>query len=48
MYVRVNVVDFKSKEAMDEALSIYRLNSAKWMVGAQFLLTTKTSDQSAM
>ena len=48
MYVRVNVVDFKSNEAMDEALSIYRLNSAKWMVGAQFLLTMKTSDQSAM
>lgn len=48
MYVRVNVVDFKSKEAMDEALSIYRLSSAKWMVGAQFLLTMKTSDQSAM
>ena len=48
MYVRVNVVEFKSKVAMEEALSIYRLKSAEWMVGAQFLLTMKTSDQSAM
>ena len=48
MNIRVNVVDFKSKVALEEALSIYRSNSAYWMVGAQFLLTMKTSDQSAM
>ena len=48
MNVRVNVVDFKSKVALEEALSIYRSNSAYWMVGAQFLLTMKTFDQSAM
>ena len=39
MNIRVNVVDFKSKVALEEALSIYRSNSAYWMVGAQFLLT---------
>ena len=33
---------------MEEPISIYRLNSAKWIVGAQFVLTMKTSDQSAM
>ena len=48
MNIRGNVVDFKSKVALEEALSIYRSNSAYWMVGAQFLLTMKTSDQSAM
>ena len=48
MYVRVNVVEFKSEDAMEKALSIYRDNSAEWIKGAQLLLTMKTSDRSAL
>ena len=38
MYVRVNVVEFKSEAAMEKALSIYRYNSAEWIKDAQLLL----------
>ena len=48
MYVRVNVVEFKSEDAMEKALSIYRDKSAKWIKDAQLLLTMKTSDRSAL
>ena len=48
MYVRVNVVEFKSEDAMEKALSIYRDNSAEWIEDAQLLLTMKTSDRSAL
>ena len=33
MYVKVNGVEFKSKDAMKESLSLYLLNLAEWMVG---------------
>ena len=48
MYVRVNVVEFKSEDAMEKALSIYRDYSAAWIEDAQLLLTMKTSDRSAL
>ena len=48
MYVRVNVVEFKSEAAMEKALSIYRYNSAEWIKDAQLLLAMKTSDRSAL
>ena len=48
MYVRVNVVEFKSEDAMEKALAIYRDNSAEWIKDAQLLLTMKTSDRSAL
>ena len=48
MYVKVNGVEFKSKDAMEKALSLYLLNLAEWMVGVQFLLTMNKSDHSAV
>ena len=33
MYVKVNVVGFKSKNAMEKALSLYLLNLAEWRFG---------------
>ena len=48
MYVKVNGVEFKSKDAMKKSLSLYLLNLAEWMVGVQFLLTMNKSDQSAV
>ena len=48
MYVKINVVEFKPKEALEKALFVYLLSLATWMVGVSFLSTMNTSDRSTV